>query len=1185
MGMGAPPVVQGPAYVDESVNVSDATSNGNLFKLRSYQDELLEQSLARNSIIALDTGSGKTHVAIARARAELESCSREKLVWFLAPTVALCHQHSVSFRINIPAYQVRTLTGEDEVERWSNQTIWDAALKNVRIVISSYAVLLDALSHGFMTMNRLALCIFDEAHHCMKKHPANQIMQTFYLPAKRAGKTVPHILGLSASPVTNARAGGLELLENNLDSHTVTPRLQRLELMQHVHIPELVKLVYPSLAPFSEADEGVSLCHALSNKIRSYDIESDPYVLELKSHQLKGLLLRAEVILRDIGVDAADRYIRACYDKLTVGVNNSNMLWMPLISDKEKSHLKEILSSICMQGGRPQPQRGTPGSSPIASKSQLLIDMLLKEFGQSFTGIVFAEQRAVVAALADLLSTHPETANKFNVGTFVGNSSFTKRKGSIGDIVDLKQQQQTLDDFRIGKKNLVIATSVLEEGIDISSCQTVVCFDAPKNLVSFVQRRGRARKKGSKYMILLADDDKKGEPAKWHNLEEQMKAAYMDDLRNAKLAADIERVAEGDERQYVVSSTGARLTPANANQHLFHFCATLHTSIHVDLRPTFSYSVDPDTKLITAEDVLVDGGISPDIGLVRVKQQFGRRFVLDKLLDPASTSAGTNSTNSQSGDSSAIVRITRFPRNLDLVRIPLHTAKQKDPQVLEVSAPECTVENIPTAYSISAICIPSILHCVQNYLVAHELQKTILLPIGIDNLELVLEATTSSAADPIRNYERLEHLGDIILKFCTHVQLEAQHPFWPEGYLTQDKERTNGNASLSKACLRIGLDRFITTEPFAAHHWRPPYFSDFSLTNEETVERSTKTLADVVEALIGASFISRGLDGALSCIRLFLPAEQWFPLEHSVSLLASAIPTSPTPNSALLEELIGYHFNNPLVLCEALTHASYTEASISNTGATQSYERLEFLGDAVLDAVIVPLLFAHTPPLKNHEMHRLRQALANGHLLAFLCMTLAADEERFDVHFTADSGREGGVPTLKRSAHSFALHSFLRADRTTAALRAAALERHAALRTRIATALDAGSTYPWPDLVALHAPKFFSDVVESVLGAVYVDSGGSLDACRAFVANLGVVGLLERFLRDGVDVAYPKERVGMLADKKTVGYRSVAEQAGWACTVVIGDEAVVKVDGCGSRDEAEVRSAALAVELLEGGRS
>jgi len=118
------------------------------------------------------------------------------------------------------------LSSDDDVDRWTDQVIWDAVLKNIRIVISPYAVLLDALSHGFVTMQRLAICVFDEgmesncllvfnltkttAHHTKKKHPAKEIMQHFYFPAKSRGLPVPHIMGLSASPVVNAKVGGLE---------------------------------------------------------------------------------------------------------------------------------------------------------------------------------------------------------------------------------------------------------------------------------------------------------------------------------------------------------------------------------------------------------------------------------------------------------------------------------------------------------------------------------------------------------------------------------------------------------------------------------------------------------------------------------------------------------------------------------------------------------------------------------------------------------------------------------------------------------------------------------------------------------------------------------------------------------------------------------------------------------------
>lgn len=361
------------------------------------------------------------------------------------------------------------------------------------------------------------------------------------------------------------------LLENNLDSHAITPRLQRSELMQYVHIPDLIKLVYPSSAPELSSDNS-SIYSALSDKLGAYDITSDPYVLELSNgnngvrsvqlekvllsrktycmDQLKGLLLRVEVIQRDVGADAADAYIKACYARLVTGIQNSNGAWMPELSDKEKLHVAAVLQEVCISAP------ALPSSTFLAPKAQLLIETLLKEAGPSFTGIIFVEQRALVAALAEMITTHPETSAVFKVGTFVGSSNSSKRKGSIGDLVEPKQQQSTLDDFRVGKKNLIIATSVLEEGIDVSSCQTVICFDPPKNLVSFLQRRGRARRSESRYIVLLAEGDAKSEPAKWHELEAKMKAAYMDDLRNAQLAAELENIIETDDRQYSVPSTG-----------------------------------------------------------------------------------------------------------------------------------------------------------------------------------------------------------------------------------------------------------------------------------------------------------------------------------------------------------------------------------------------------------------------------------------------------------------------------------------------------------------------------------------------------------------------------------------------------------------------------------------------------
>lgn len=105
------------------------------------------------------------------------------------------------------------ITGNDGYDKWTDQSTWDTILKNIRIVLSTHQVLLDALSHGFVGMQRLALLVFDEAHHCTRKHAANQIMQRFYLPLARRGlgTQLPDILGLTASPVMRGRKSLNEL--------------------------------------------------------------------------------------------------------------------------------------------------------------------------------------------------------------------------------------------------------------------------------------------------------------------------------------------------------------------------------------------------------------------------------------------------------------------------------------------------------------------------------------------------------------------------------------------------------------------------------------------------------------------------------------------------------------------------------------------------------------------------------------------------------------------------------------------------------------------------------------------------------------------------------------------------------------------------------------------------------------
>jgi ERCC4-related helicase len=93
----------------------------------------------------------------------LTTDKRPKIVWFLAPTVLLAlQQYNEVIQTQIPYVQSKFVCGADRAESWAEQSIWDAFLLNVRIVISTYQILFDAVTHGFVPLQSLGLVIFDE---------------------------------------------------------------------------------------------------------------------------------------------------------------------------------------------------------------------------------------------------------------------------------------------------------------------------------------------------------------------------------------------------------------------------------------------------------------------------------------------------------------------------------------------------------------------------------------------------------------------------------------------------------------------------------------------------------------------------------------------------------------------------------------------------------------------------------------------------------------------------------------------------------------------------------------------------------------------------------------------------------------------------------------------------------------
>jgi dsRNA-specific ribonuclease len=198
--------------------------------------------------------------------------------------------------------------------------------------------------------------------------------------------------------------------------------------------------------------------------------------------------------------------------------------------------------------------------------------------------------------------------------------------------------------------------------------------------------------------------------------------------------------------------------------------------------------------------------------------------------------------------------------------------------VLPVSS--CMVDDLPLKYVQFGLFIPSIMRRTEVYLLASMLSTTLLKDVCIGDISLIVTAISASSAYEDTNYQRLEFIGDSILKLCTSVQLTAEFPLWHEGYLSAKKDRLVSNSRLCRAALESGLDRFIITKPFTGLKWRPMYTEDLlQKPRNETRQLSSKVLADVVEALIGAAMVDGGISKALACLKVFLPEQSWHPLE------------------------------------------------------------------------------------------------------------------------------------------------------------------------------------------------------------------------------------------------------------------------------------------------------------------
>jgi hypothetical protein len=341
-------------------------------------------------------------------------------------------------------------------------------------------------------------------------------------------------------------------------------------MMRYVHRPVSKLILY-------QTEEPDDLALRISHYLNSLDLDQDPHIKRLrkrkdlksqtllesflqgkkKTHchkQLRACLLRTLGIREALGPWAADTFLFDCRRRL----QESCERWKQQPRDdsqdwnyEDDRYMLEILSQVAI----PQ-ERQTWESVPdeVSGKANLLINLLETEISQYTRAIIFAKERATVVMLNHVISMHPKLKH-VRSGVFLGCASYAARKADLIELTGPKDQADAVKDLRLGKKNILVSTSVLEEGVDIPACDLVICFEPPNNLRSFIQRRGRARMKRSQF-VLFYEKTAKSAIDQWTKMEQTMKEMYEDDMREREAALERESIEEAGYEGLRISSTG-----------------------------------------------------------------------------------------------------------------------------------------------------------------------------------------------------------------------------------------------------------------------------------------------------------------------------------------------------------------------------------------------------------------------------------------------------------------------------------------------------------------------------------------------------------------------------------------------------------------------------------------------------
>ncbi|SEW16861.1 DEAD/DEAH box helicase [Halobacterium jilantaiense] len=506
-------------YVDHPMLTPD------VIEARQYQLRLAAAARQGHTLVCLPTGLGKTTVSLLVTAYRLEADLAGKSL-LLAPTKPLVEQHAAFYReaLTVPDDEVVVFTGETRPD--DREEMWTDA----RVVVATPQVVENDLVGGRISLRDVVHCTFDECHRATGDYAYTYIAERYHADAAD-----PLVTAMSASPggneeeirtvCENLGVGNVEVMtEDDADvgEHTYDTDVQ----WERITLPDDVLEIRDAINEVIE-DRLEKLRDLGVTKASSPDIsQKDLNKIRARLQQLidnddsdgyQGMSVHAEVMKLKRAVELVETQsvesVRRYFERQRNAANSSgaSKASQRLVSEPKVKQAMRTADAF-------------DGLHPKFRKARMLLAETLGIEGGDRV-IVFTESRDTAEALTEFLGEHFETRRFVGQGDADGSDGMTQ-----------KEQRETLDDFRSGEFEVLVSTSVAEEGLDVPEVDLVLFFEPVPTAIRSVQRKGRTGRQTEGKVVVLMAEDTRDEAYFW--ISRRREQEMEDELRELKGLAD-----------------------------------------------------------------------------------------------------------------------------------------------------------------------------------------------------------------------------------------------------------------------------------------------------------------------------------------------------------------------------------------------------------------------------------------------------------------------------------------------------------------------------------------------------------------------------------------------------------------------------------------------------------------------